>query len=361
MAVWKEPILTEKAKNIITDDIFGKKEIVFTKIEYGSGRYTETEELEKCTAIKEKQQEFPISSAEIVDNEYIRLRAVASNKGLLEGYEIWEIGVFIQNPEKPDEDILFSIAIAEKADMFPADDTQRPCEILQEYYIYVTTDLDVKVVGTGACVTVKDFEEYKKAIQKQFEDLPILKIGPESKLQRKDTVLLETIEGTNKVFRIQEMDSAGEKKKYDLAAVFEEAKIRENIKSEETLSEILGKTQKFFADLKLNSFVEADDPFVLMTEATYKPPEERTKGSLYGFITKTRGLIVDTFNRYVNENEDPKQEKTLYGTTKNERTNLQKGDSPHKGILYNLEYREEGDDSPREKNKIYGVIKTTKG
>ena len=142
---------------------------------------------------------------------------------------------------------------------------------------------------------------------------------------------------------------------------FEMAAVRENIKSGETMDVILGKIQKYFADLKPNCFVEADDPFVLMTETTYKPPEERTKGSLYALATRIRGLIVITFNRYITGTEEPKKDKTIYGIEKTERANLQKADNQYKGILYGVEYREDGDGLPRKNDVFYAIKRTTKG
>lgn len=136
---------------------------------------------------------------------------------------------------------------------------------------------------------------------------------------------------------------------------------REIIRSGEKLSDTLGKLERFQRDVKPNSFVEADDPFVLMTETTYKPPEERTKGSLYALATRIRGIIIITFNRYITGVESPLKDKTVYGIEKTERTNLQKADNQYKGILYGVEYREDGDGAPRENDVFYAIKRTTKG
>lgn len=184
MAVWKKPVLTKQGRQLIAQDLWEDREIKFTKIVYGSGKAGENEDISLRTALLDARQEFPISSAEM-ENDHIHIRAVASNAGLQQEYEIWEIGVYVKVKGSEDE-ILFSLAVAEKADTFPADNAEmRKCEILQEYYIYVTDDLQVTIEGNGAYVTVKDFEEFRGVMQNQIDDIQG-QIGNLSELMTED-------------------------------------------------------------------------------------------------------------------------------------------------------------------------------
>lgn len=363
MAIWKQPVLTEQAKKILTEDLFEQQEIVFTRIEYGCGQYGEAEDLSQRTALREKKQEFPISSAKIIEG-HVCLRAVATNTGLKEPYEIWEVGIYARLKGGAGKEILFSIAAAEKADTFPSDSGGKPCEILQEYYIYVVEDLRVSVEGAGAYVTVKDFEEYQENIQKQFEDLPVVKIGKSSELNRKDMILMETISGTEKIYRVLETDSAGEKTIHEFASVFQVPEVREKLESGDDLGTLFGKIARYFADVKPNVFQEADDPFVLMTESTYIQPQKRMKGSLYGLITKERNVLMMFLYRYVQGLEDPRKELTMYGVETKEPTlkEAEKSDGAAKAVLYNFEQLPEtGDVKQRQQYTIYGKVTLAKG
>ena len=204
---------------------------------------------------------------------------------------------------------------------------------------------------------LEEFEEYRKAIQEQFDALPRVRVGPAEQLDRKNTILFETLEDSNKVTKIRKRDQEDILHEYALAAVFGIADKREELMSGETLEVLLGKIKKYFADLKINCFAEADDPFVQMTENTYIPYYSRTKGSLYGLITNRRGLIIERFDRYISGMEDPTVPRTLYGVEKLNRTQAQEDGSPYVGILSNLVHIEDGQEVARRPGMIYSVKK----
>ena len=204
---------------------------------------------------------------------------------------------------------------------------------------------------------LEEFEEYRKAIQEQFDALPRVRVGPAEQLDRKNTILFETLEDSNKVTRIRKRDQEDILHEYALAAVFGIADKREELMSGETLEVLFGKIKKYFADLKYNCFAEADDPFVQMTENTYIPYYSRTKGSLYGLITNRRGLIIERFDRYISGMEDPTVPRTLYGVEKLNRTQAPEDGSPYVGILSNLVHIEDGQEVARRPGMIYSVKK----
>ena len=97
--------------------------------------------------------------------------------------------------------------------------------------------------------------------------------------------------------------------------------------------------------------------FIQMTESTYVPVSERGNGNIYGFITDKRGLIVETFNRYVPGPEDPTVEHTLYGIESSERTALEEDANAYVAIFSNVVYVEEGEDIERQPGMIYAMKK----
>ncbi len=186
-----------------------------------------------------------------------------------------------------------------------------------------------------------------------------IKIGPPQELE-KNMILFETIKGTNKIVRVRRKDNEGNEQAFDLAAVFEMARERKNIQSGDTLATLFGKIMRFFEDMKANCFSDADDPFVQMTELTYKPPALRTKGTLYGLITDKRGLIIEYFDRYVAGAEEPAVERTLYGIETQERTTAEEDANPYAGILNNIVHIEDGQEAERKPFMIYAVNKQTR-
>lgn len=101
----------------------------------------------------------------------------------------------------------------------------------------------------------------------------------------------------------------------------------------------------------------AEKPFVQMTEETYKPPAERTAGTLYGLITNKRGLKINFYDRYISGRENPAVEKTLYGLEKAERTTMELDDVSYTGVYRNIEYIKEGNSVERKEGMLYIVEK----
>ncbi len=206
---------------------------------------------------------------------------------------------------------------------------------------------------------LKCFILYQAVVALQQAGATGIRIGPPQELE-KNMILLETIKGTDKIVRVRRKDSEGNEEVYDLAAVFKMAGKRENIQSGDTLAVLFGKIMRFFEDMKATCFSEADDPFVQMTELTYKPPSLRTKGTLYGLITDKRGLIIEYFDRYVQGTEEPTVERTLYGIETQERTSAQEDTSPYAGILNNIVHIEDGQEVERRPFMIYAINKQTR-
>lgn len=201
---------------------------------------------------------------------------------------------------------------------------------------------------------MKSFILYKAVVALQQAGATGIRIGPPQELE-KNMILFETINGTNRIVRIRRKDNEGNEQVFDLAAVFEMAQERENIQSGDTLATLFGKIARFFEDMKANCFSDADDPFVQMTELTYKPPALRTKGTLYGLITNKRGLIINFYDRYISGRENPVIERTLYGVEKTGRTSLELDDTPYAGILSCIVYVKAGETVNRKKGMLYIV------
>lgn len=209
---------------------------------------------------------------------------------------------------------------------------------------------------------LKSFLLYKAVADLQKSGGTGIRIGPAEEIERleKNMILLETIEDTNRIVKVHQKDAVGGINEYELAAVFEMAEKREFIKSGETMSVIFGKVLRYLADMKENCFAGTDDPFVLMTEATYKPPAKRTKGSLYGLITKIRGLIIIQFDRYVQGLEEPRAERTLYGVETKARGDVEASPYSYIGVMKCIIFVDGESTDARVPEKLYAKIRETR-
>lgn len=209
---------------------------------------------------------------------------------------------------------------------------------------------------------LKSFLLYKAVTDLQKSGGTGVRIGPAEEIERleKNMILFETIVDTNRIVKVHQKDAVGGINEYELAALFEMAEKREVIRSGETLSVIFGKILRYFTDMKENCFAGADDPFVLMTEATYKPPAKRTKGSLYGLITKIRGLIIIQFDRYVQGLEEPRVERTLYGVETKARGDVEASPYSYIGVMKCIIFVDGESTDARVPEKLYAKIRETR-
>ena len=139
MSSFRVAIMTDAGTKLMADSIIEGYKIEFVKMVIGSGEYEEAEKtadaLRIRTELKQKRQEVGFSSRLISDKNEVLLKTLITNRELDVGYRMREIGIIAKRAEE-DEEILYSIAIAEEADYLPPKDN--PVEIIQEYYTKVS-------------------------------------------------------------------------------------------------------------------------------------------------------------------------------------------------------------------------------
>lgn len=180
MAQFKKAVITQKGLALIQKTQMQSIKLEFSKIVTGSGEYSEDEELGDLENLKEKKQEFPISSITVIDIKTVKLVSVLSNADLKEPYYVGEIGIFANDPDEGE--ILYSLAVAYpgKADYLPAYDGFAPITIGLDTYQKVSSSENVTIrADTGAYAAAKDLEELKKRLDLLEKRNNIL-IGPES-------------------------------------------------------------------------------------------------------------------------------------------------------------------------------------
>lgn len=182
MAQFRDAVITQAGIALLQKTQMQSIKLTFTKIAVGSGEYEEEESLDNVTALKNKIQEFPISSKEIVDFQTILLKSVISNAELDEAYYIREIGVYANDPDNGE--ILYSLAVAYpgKADYFPAYDGMAPVTVGIDTYQTVSDSGNVIIqAGSGAYAAAEDLEKLEQRVSGKTvnivvmdEDIPII-------------------------------------------------------------------------------------------------------------------------------------------------------------------------------------------
>lgn len=197
MAQFRKAVITEKGLALIQKTQIQEIQLEFTKIATGAGEYTETEELREAISLKDKRQEFDISSFSVKDPKTVKMSAAITNMDLTQPYFISEIGVFALDPDEGE--ILYSLAVAYpgKADYLPAYNGSVPVSIYLDTYQSVSDSENVTIrenVGTYALAKdLSALQEQVKLLQEQLNAMSRgkVRIGPaDTKLDPGDTLFI---------------------------------------------------------------------------------------------------------------------------------------------------------------------------
>lgn len=197
MAQFRKAVITEKGLELIQKTQMQEIKLEFTKIVTGAGEYKETEELKNSTGLKDKRQEFGISSLTVTGPKTVKMSAAITNIDLLNAYFIGEIGVYAVDPDEGE--ILYSLAVAYpgKADFLPAYNGSVPVSIYLDTYQAVSDSENVTVqANLGAYALAKDFNKLQDKVQILEELLGKkscgrVKIGPvDTELNPEDTLFI---------------------------------------------------------------------------------------------------------------------------------------------------------------------------
>lgn len=347
--------LTNIGKTCLARVNAGEMALHLTRAVTGAGISDSVETL--IGVIGEKQQ---IQLDEVrAEGEYTHILCVLTNLEWREEYILHQLGLYAADGEGGE--VLAVIGQDLHGERIPSIEEK---EVEYQFHIGMRVSNAAEVTfdfSVDDFVRKKYFYEHLEEADRRFKALPRVRVGPRELLDRKDTLLLETLAGTDRVTQIRERDAQDEEHRYDLAVVFRMAEHRSGLVSGETLGTLFGQIQRYLYDLKPNVYREADDPFTLMREATYIPPARRTKGSLYGLVTRSRGVIVVQYDRYVQGLEQPRQKRTLYGVETRSRATAVVAAHPYIGVMRCMVTLEEGDTTAREPETLYGIIKRTQG
>lgn len=351
--------LTNAGKGYMARVNAGEIVMHLTKVAAGAGTSSYPEIL---TSVVDEMQQIQLDAVHS-DGEYTMIECVLTNLELDQEYILKQLGIYATDGE---EEMLVIVGqdlygdripvLADKEVEYQYNIGMRVSNAAEVVFDFSVNDFLRKKYFYEHC---DEFERYKGEVDERFRALPRVRVGPEELLDRKDTILFETIEGTDLVTRIRERDHEDILRGFEFASIFKTAGQREKLQNREAVSILFGKIERWLEDMRPGCFKEADDPFTLMTESTYKTPAKRLRGNLYGLITKVRGLIVFQIDRYVQGLENPRIEHTLYGVATSARADVESAPNPYAGVLNCIIFLDgSSTGTVRDPEKLYGTIKT---
>lgn len=169
-------VTTEKGVELLNRSQAGEGSITFFAIATGSGVYSNMEKnpeiLKKTTNLKASKNFYKISEVRKEGANSVKVTAVIGNQDpvtkeavVTEGYNINEIGLFAKI-EGDSENTLLSIAVTsgEQGDYLPAFTGKETAQIIQNYIVSISNDLEISLKYSDAAVA------FKSDVDKQLAD-----------------------------------------------------------------------------------------------------------------------------------------------------------------------------------------------
>lgn len=157
MAVFGNAVLTEVGKNLVYNVIADEGSIEFTRVVVGKGEYSASEKtpenLKTKTSLKAVEQSYTINFERRESGYYIRLGTLITNYDpdtrdpiTSEDFYLNEMGIMAKAVGSNTE-ILYGITVCatERGDFVPVFNGNNPIEIMQDFSVFVSTDVNVSL------------------------------------------------------------------------------------------------------------------------------------------------------------------------------------------------------------------------
>lgn len=159
--------VTDAGRAAIQKAIDTSYPLVFTEFRTGNGIYSESEEVTGMTALKRQKNSYLISSRED-DGQGITLGAVLTNYDgsqavVSETYNVNEVGIICT---VNGEEYLYAVAAvpADGGQELPAYTGDNLTQIVQQWYVALSNNLNIEVQTTGAFALAQDLEKLESMI-----------------------------------------------------------------------------------------------------------------------------------------------------------------------------------------------------
>ncbi len=150
MAEFRQGVITTRGLDLLARAQAGAANITFTRAMIGNGVWAEDTPMEtvmQSVALRNARGEFPVASAEFVNDATSLLTIEASNiHNTDSGYYITEVGVYATDGTT---EVLYAVYLATAPDWFPAYNSITPFSVTYSCYITVANAASVTVVHSA--------------------------------------------------------------------------------------------------------------------------------------------------------------------------------------------------------------------
>jgi len=160
MANFTGTILTRAGRNLLAKAQTGAT-LTFTRVALGDGILPSNTNLEDLVSLVSEKVSLPITRIEVVGDGTVRLRFVLTNESIETGFFIRELGIFAQDPDNPNNEILYAVSYAgEEADFIPSPQVIRVEHVIDVYTVISNAQNVTAVISdTTALATQRDLTE----------------------------------------------------------------------------------------------------------------------------------------------------------------------------------------------------------
>lgn len=192
MNIWKSAVITKKGQ-ALQDKLITGQTLKFTKVQTGTGEAVITQ-LEDQTDLTGPNQRITFQQIEETDG-HIDISVLLENTKLVEGYELWQVGIFAQDPDEGE--ILYCLAQASEAKKIPAASENPGFSVTWKFHLKNSgkAETDISITPAGL-VDFKHFDERKNEVNQKFQDV-------DAKMGSLDT--LKTSEKQSLVLAVNEL------------------------------------------------------------------------------------------------------------------------------------------------------------
>ncbi|MBS7007057.1 phage baseplate protein [Anaerostipes sp.] len=201
MNAWKSAVITKKGQ-ALQDKLIAGEILKFTKVQTGTGEAL-VSELEDQTELTGANQIITFQKIEEIDG-HIDISVLLENTKLLQGYELWQVGIFALDPDEGE--ILYCLVQAAEAKTIPAASEEPGFSVTWKFHLKNSGKAETQISITPAgLVDFWHFDERKNQVNQKFQDVEV-KMGnlDNLKTSEKQSLVLAVNELKNGVDRLNQ-------------------------------------------------------------------------------------------------------------------------------------------------------------
>jgi hypothetical protein len=166
--------LTNDGKNLLLRAQNGTT-LKFKRVGIGDGKLPEETEIKDLSDLVSEKMSVKITNYDLDEEKNLmKFEVVFTNENLVDSFFIREAGIFAEDPDDPNNEILYcAFNVGDEADFMPNDSDVIPTKMIYQFYTSVGEAENIKVILNDSVIYVTR-EEYQSVVpemKKKVEQL----------------------------------------------------------------------------------------------------------------------------------------------------------------------------------------------